>query len=192
MNKKTLVFAGPSAVGKTYIAELLIRNYPNVFEQAKLYTTRKPRIGEKASDRIFISETSFESMVKRKTFIVHDTFSGANYGFTPECLYPKDKHLLVNAWPWLIPQFSTIPGVIIIGMQIPDKWEKLLELRMMNRGDNEETITIRKKLIEKDASNLSQNKRITEKHGRYFTVKSDETIPDEIMPWIIRSLNLLP
>ena len=182
--KKTLAFAGPSAVGKTYIASLLLSTYPELFEQAKLYTTRAPRPGETGADRIFIPEETFSEMAKRGDFVVHGIFGGNHYGFTPESLHPKNKHLLVNIWPWLIPQVSKLDHAVIIGMQAPTDWKSLLIQRMRARGDSEETIAKRLTLIAKDIKDLSAHKAITEAHGKYFVIQDDTTIEAEIIPWI--------
>lgn len=181
---RTFVFAGPSAVGKTYIAELLMKLYPNSFEQAKLYTTRKPRQNETPTDRIFISLEEFVKLAQQGKFIVHEEFGGNYYGFDHNSLYPKDKHLLVNAWPWLIPQFSALTHTVIVGMQAPKDWKNLLVTRMERRGDTQETIQKRLKLIAKDNADMELHKKIVQKHGNFFIIQNDKTIPEEILPWL--------
>ncbi len=190
MKNKTIVFAGPSAVGKTYIADELMRLYPNTFEQAQLYTTRKKRTGETATDRIFVSEDEFKKLNDNKKFTIQDTFGGSRYGFTKESISPTNKHLLVNAWPWLVPEFAKQENVLIIGMQAPNNWESMLEKRMFLRGDSKETIETRKGLIKKDIENLEINKSVVNSNGNYFVIKNDDTIHSEVIPWIEKSLNL--
>lgn len=190
MQYKTVIFAGPSAVGKTYIANELMRLFPEQFEQAKLYTTRSPRLGEVATDRIFVDRDTFAQMISERRFVVHDEFGGNLYGFTPESLEPKNKHLLVNAWPWLVPQFSALPHGIAIGMQPPKDWKTLLVNRMKLRGDDESTIEKRLKLIEKDYKDLEINKETVKRHGAFFVVKDNDTVHSEIMPWIKNQLAL--
>jgi len=190
MNRKTIIFAGPSAVGKTYIADELVRKHPGVFEQAKLYTTRAKRSAETASDRVFVSDTAFDEMIKNDQFIVYETFSGGRYGFTKQSLFPTTKHLLVNAWPWLIEQFSRYDHAIIIAMQAPHNWEKPFTQRMKERGDTTETIKRRLGLIEKDKSDLESNKKFLRTTDFYFTVIDNSTIPKLIIPEIETSLNL--
>lgn len=190
MTLKTIVFIGPSAVGKTYAANLLLRKYPKLFEQAKLYTTREPRSSEVASDRIFVSAKEFENMTKLNKFIISDEFGGNFYGFTIESLYPKKKHLLVNAWPWLSRQMSELDHVMIIGLQAPPEWEEKFTLRMKRRGDKQATIKKRKLLIEKDIEDLKINNEFILKSGYTFTVKDDNTVPEVVIPWIEKRMNI--
>lgn len=184
MSFKTFLFAGPSAIGKTYIADQLMKLYPGKFEQAKLYTTRVPRAGEVATDRIFVSSEEFEAKTQAGSFIVHDEFGGNLYGFDHSSLYPVQKHLLVNAWPWLVPQFSELKHTVIVGMQAPENWQTMLVLRMKQRGDSTGTTKKRLKLIVKDVADLEAHKDIIKRHGRFFVIENDRTIPDEILPWI--------
>lgn len=190
MDYKTIVFAGPSAIGKTYIAEQLISLFPDKFEQAKLYTTRPQRTGEIATDRIFLTTSEFDSMVNNSEFLVHSEFGGNMYGFASDSLYPKNKHLLVNAWPWLIPQFYKIKHVIIVGMQPPTDYLKLLESRMSSRGDSRETITKRLELIARDKDDLEKYFALVKKSGAYFIIEDDETVPEQIIPWITKLLGI--
>ncbi len=184
------MFAGPSAVGKTFIADELMRRYPGEFEQAKLYTTRLPRDGEIATDRIFLSEEEFEKKRKDGDFIVAEEFGGNWYGFTEESITPKGKHLLVNIWPWLAEQFSKLDHVLIIGMMPREDWEQLLVARMKSRGDTPETIEKRKKLIQKDINDLVDQRQYVEKSGKMFSIYDDQAIPEDIIPWIEEKLNL--
>ncbi len=184
MSLKTFIFVGPSAIGKTYVASLLVKKKPDEFEQAKLYTTRTPRIGENATDRIFIALEEFEIKAKNGDFIVHDEFGGNFYGFDHDSLLPKKKHLLVNAWPWLIPQFSKLDHAVIIGMQAPENWQEILVERMERRGDSPETIKKRLHMITKDRANLAKYTDMTNQHGKLFTIINNQTIPCEIVPWI--------
>jgi guanylate kinase len=188
MSYKTVIFVGPSAVGKTFVANELMRLYPKLFEQAKLYTTRAPRSGEIASDRIFVDNNTFGQMVSRRRFVVHDEFGGSLYGFTPESLQPNDRHLLVNAWPSLIPQFSELEHGMLIGMQPPADWRQLLVGRMKQRGDSSETIDKRLVMIEKDYDDLELNKAIVAQHGAFFVIRDNNTVGKEILPWIIEHL----
>jgi len=190
MDYKTVAFAGPSAVGKTYIADQLMQLFPEKFEQAKLHTTRKPRTDENATDRIFVTDKEFSEMVEKSSFLFHDTFGGNRYGFTKDSLVPKDKHLLVNIWPWLCEKVSKLPHAVIVGLQAPDNWESLLVQRMKNRGDSEKTIETRKKLISKDVIDLENNKKTVETHGVYFMINDNNTISQQVIPWLDEKLGL--
>ena len=116
MTKYSIIFAGPSAVGKTYIADLLLKKYPREFEHAKLYTTRKRRSNEHVTDRIFVTDNEFKKLVESKSIIIHDEFGGNVYGYSKECFVASSQHKLLNTWPWLVPEFSKLKNVIVIGM----------------------------------------------------------------------------
>jgi guanylate kinase len=186
----TIIFVGPSAVGKTYIAEQLIKNYPSTFEQAKLYTTRQQRAGEIPTDRIFVTEEEFESMVQDGGFLTDSEFGGCRYGFTKNSIYPTDKHLLLNAWPWQSIEYSKLDHVLLVGMQAPINWGKLLRNRMKDRGDSSDSIAKRISLIEKDIKDMENNRSFISKSGKYFTIENNETITVEILPFIIERLGL--
>jgi guanylate kinase len=189
---KTIVFVGPSAIGKTFIADYLVENYPNYFDQAKIYTTREPRLGENQTDRIFVNENDFEKLYKKGSFIYSDNFGENMYGFTNESLYPNNKHLLLNAWPWLVKDLQKLPHIVIVGMQTPANWRKLLMNRMKNRGDNEMVVQKRLVLIEKDSHDLKQFKNLINTNGKYFVIKSDETVYNTVIPWILKHIKLQP
>ena len=187
---KTIMFAGPSGIGKTYIANVLMEQYPDYFEQPKLYTTRKPRSNEKSHDRLHITTQRFEEMLQQKEFIVHANFGGNMYGFTETMIYPKNKHLLINIWPWLVPDFSKYEHTTLVGLQAPPVWRHMLVTRLRERGDTEGIIQTRIELIEKDIQDLDTNKTLVDKHGKFFMVSDDRTVPDEVVPWLIKELGL--
>jgi len=190
MTHRTLIFAGPSAVGKTYVADALMERHPEAFEQAKLYTTRGPRLNENATDRVFLSQNKFAAMLESGNFIIHAEFGGNMYGFTRESLEPSNKHLLANTWPRLIPPLARMQHTIMIGMRPPEKWRLFLVDRMRARGDSEEVIAKRVKLIEKDLNDLEQYQDLVSSHGRLFTVHDNTTATDTIVPWIESKLGL--
>jgi len=188
---KTLIFTGPSAIGKTHVANELLKRYPEHFEQAKTYTTRQPRQNEKMADRIFVSEDIFFKMISKVEFLVYGKFGDNWYGFTVDSVKPKNKHLLLNAWPEIIPQFCAYNHVTVVGMQAPKEYQRLLTGRMRNRGDDMDTIKKRMKLISKDQEELVKNTSIINKHGIIFEVTDDNTIQNYIIPWVIKSFGII-
>src|SRR6056297_2340807 len=173
MKYKTIMFAGPSAVGKTYTANQLVKKYPDSFEQAKLFTTRKARSAEMATDREFISHDKFKHMKDSGEFIVSEKFGENWYGFTTESIEPTNKHLLVNIWPWLAEKFSKLDHVILVGMMPQENWESMLVSRMKNRGDSKKDIETRKKLINKDIEDLKYQSKYVESSGKMFSINDN-------------------
>lgn len=189
---ETIIFVGPSALGKTYAAEALMQQCPDDFVQAKLYTTRPPRgTDDKAVDRIFVDTFIFQSMVESGEFVVHGEFGGNLYGFTNSSLVPTEKHILVNAWPALIPQLAQLSSKpIFVGLQAPKAWKELLAVRMKKRGDDQETINKRFVLIENDIKVTAQYAGLIQESGKLFVVDGDKTIPEAVIPWISQKLGL--
>ncbi len=63
MTGKLYVLTGPSAVGKTTVAERLLAEVPNL-KRVITYTTREPREGEtNGIDYNFVDETTFRKMI---------------------------------------------------------------------------------------------------------------------------------
>ena len=185
--KRLIVIAGPSAVGKTYLANLLISQFPESIAQGQLYTTRQPRPGETGSDRLFISREDFE---RRRTdeFFIAERFHDNWYGYPKNLLASSDKHLIINAWPALIPRFINIPETLLVGMQAVD--EDLLESRMAERGYSEVQLQERLALIRKDQRDLAAATTYINSKGRSFVINDDNTITDEMVPWLIQELGL--
>ncbi len=190
MNFKTVVFLGPSAIGKTYVAEMMKIKYPDMIDQAMLYTTRPPRKDEQPSDRHFVAEDKFNEMVDHDRFIIYDKFGGNLYGFTPESITPNNRHLLTNAWPWLAEQFSKLDQCILVGLLPQDDWREMLINRMRIRGDDETTILRRIELIKKDIIDLNKSAQLINNSGKLFTIKDNSTISHEVLPWIESRLGL--
>lgn len=179
---KLFVITGPSGVGKTYLADILLAT--RKYESAKVITTRKPRQSEQAIDRTFVDMKAFETMLSKGQFVVHGTFHDNNYGYTNEALTTDEKSKIVNAWPALMPQFLSLPDVITVTLTIDPAERTLLYRRMAERGDSLVSIEQRKRIIEKDIQDIEKFRKQLEAHGRIFMIKSDSTIHDEVVPWI--------
>lgn len=185
----TILFAGPSGVGKSFVGEILAAKHPKAFEQVKLFTTRDPRKNEKTTDRIFLTNEKFQEMVGKGAFEIHSEFAGNLYGFTKKSLVPHNKHLLGTAWPWLTPRLCEYENIVIVGMQPPKNKNILIE-RMIKRGESKLSIKKRIKLIDKDVADLEEHKELINKHGKFFEIKDDSTVEKEIIPWIEKKLDL--
>ncbi len=183
-----VVFIGPSAIGKTFAANELIKEHPESFEQPKLYTTRLKRINETMSDRITVTKEKFADMVENGEFAVYGNFAGNRYGYTSGALRVTENHILINAWPALTPQFAEIKNCLLIGMQPPDNYESLLIDRMKRRGDNIETINKRIDFIQRDIQDLKSNSKLISNEGKIFTVNNDSSVFTDVLPWIENKL----
>jgi guanylate kinase len=85
-----LVLSGPSGVGKTTIAHELLRRFGGHFSVS--CTTRAPSAGERDGvDYRFISEGSFQAMVKDDAFLEHAMVFGRSWYGTPRA--PVDQAL---------------------------------------------------------------------------------------------------
>ncbi len=61
---RPLVLVGPSGVGKTTIADRLVRMRPDLFALSVSATTRRPRAGERRGrEYVFVSRPVFEQMI---------------------------------------------------------------------------------------------------------------------------------
>lgn len=73
-----LCLVGPSASGKSFISDELIRN--PLFRKVRAVTTRKPREGENESEYLFVDDAVFEQYVKKNSLVEHTTYQGCKYG----------------------------------------------------------------------------------------------------------------
>lgn len=187
---KTLLLAGPSGIGKTYLGELLCSTYSQHFEHAKIYTTRSPRPGEKSTDRIFISSDEFDLKKSRGEFLVHGELGGNRYGFSHSSMFATNKHLVLNIWPNLLDQFTRYPDMVAIGLQADTHNIDMLNKRMKDRGDSDDTIGTRQSIIQRDIAELNQYRTVIDAFGKLFVIKDNSTIHDQVMPWIIDHFGL--
>ena len=71
LKNKPLILVGPSGVGKRTLIDLVLKEYGDIFERKRSYTTRSKRgENEKAMENyIFVSEDEFKNMVSQNAFI---------------------------------------------------------------------------------------------------------------------------
>ncbi|HSX27618.1 MAG TPA: hypothetical protein VLG25_02450 [Patescibacteria group bacterium] len=182
--KKILVVAGPSGIGKTYLAELLMTRFPGVFEQGDWYTTRQPRPNEVFTDRIFVSESEFLKREKAGQFFIAEKFHDNWYGL-PNSLFQKNKHVIVNTWPGLIPRFIDKKGTLLLGLTVePESSLNLLKARMAKRGYTEKQMLERLELAQKDINDMNSVASNILQNGKIFTIKDNSTLGIEVIPWV--------
>jgi guanylate kinase len=188
---KIVIFAGPSAIGKSFAAQQLMALFPDRFGRVLVYTTRQQRASEaKVRDRMFVFPEQFDDMVKQGHFAVHKHFAGNRYGYHKDDLVATDKHLVVDLPPSFLPDFLDHANITTIGLQAPANYQPLLDTRMQARGDSREVRDKRQAVIKQDIRDLAALHHVIHQHGKVFVVQDDKTIPDQVIPWLIQQLRL--
>lgn len=185
MSSKVIVLTGPSGVGKTYLIEQLLALHPDKFQTSKLYTTRPARSGEAGSDRVFVSRETFADKEQGGSLAITGTYHDNRYGYPVESLTPKEKHILINTWPAMIPRFAEEKNVVLVGLTVQVDSLPLLIERLQNRGETQEVITQRVQLMRQDIQEIERQKQTLLSHGNYFVVQNNQTIPEEVIPWLL-------
>jgi guanylate kinase len=94
---RLVVVSGPSGVGKTAVAERLLRH--PLFARAITATTRAPRGSEKDGvDYVFLGHDEFEKRVAAGWFLEHAQVYGHRYGTPregPEAISRSGRHCLL-------------------------------------------------------------------------------------------------
>ncbi len=79
-----IAFVGPSAVGKTHWADMLLAKFPERLARIKNTTTRLPRDPQDGysynTSYHFVSKPEFENLISRGAFLEHDSYLGEYYG----------------------------------------------------------------------------------------------------------------
>jgi len=76
-----LCLVGPSASGKSFLCDELVRN--PLFRKVRAVTTRKPRPGDEASNEyIFATEEEFAGYLSRNELVESTIYGGFRYGIT--------------------------------------------------------------------------------------------------------------
>lgn len=137
-----LILVGPSASGKTQVAQMLIQKYN--MEKMVTYTTRPMR--EKEVDGVdyhFISRDEFEKKIKDNFFLEHVTYNNNFYGTAFASI--SDNKVVILEPSGLKTYLDKLPNdVFIIYLRCS---EEVLRIRMKIRGNNDDEI---KKRLELD------------------------------------------
>jgi THO complex subunit 1 len=82
-DRRSIIIAGPSGVGKGTLVKMLLTKYPKVLEKKVSYTTRTPREGEvDGKDYNFITKEKHSMMRDADEFVEYNNFNGNDYGTT--------------------------------------------------------------------------------------------------------------
>ncbi|WP_293448311.1 guanylate kinase [Persephonella sp.] len=147
MKGELFILSSPAGGGKTTIANLLIKEVPNL-KRVITCTTRKPRPYEKNGvDYYFLSKQEFENRIKKGEFLEYAVVHGNYYG-TPkkevEEELKKGYDLLLVIDVQGMRQIKKNKKDLITIFLLPPSIKELIR-RMEKRGDSEEEI---KKRIE--------------------------------------------
>lgn len=139
-----LILVGPSASGKTQIAQKLIENYG--LKKLVTYTTRPMRAGEvNDKDYHFITKIEFSKKIMNNFFFEYVSYNGHFYGTSFEDI-TNDKVVILE--PTGIKTYiERLKNKVMVIYLNCDKL--VLENRMVMRGDDEISIRDRLKLDEK-------------------------------------------
>jgi guanylate kinase len=182
------VITGPSGVGKSYLIEQLLKHYPQQFISPQLITTRPARASSGEVDRQSVSEDQFQAMQAAGDFVIADKFHGNWYGFPVAITEQRQGNTIVNIWPALISKFAELPDVRLIGLYVRDDKLDLLRNRMLQRGDSPAVVTQRMEQVTIDSADLKSNAVQVAHSGKMFEITDDDTIPQQVIPWILGQL----
>lgn len=149
-----VILSGPTGVGKSRIAQILINHYG--FSQLISNTTRKERQDDKPEDYNFLTEKEYFEFLENKKFINSKPikYAGKYYGLKiddlKEMIYDGKKIImsLTGETPFLIKKMFPYNTVLIY--LLPNSADDLLNrLRQRNIRDTEI-----KKRLKDDAKNL--------------------------------------
>lgn len=186
--KHIFIVTGPSGVGKTYLSNYLGKHYPGEFETLNIVTTRKPRKLAHEGDRDFLTLDEFNTQKKAGAFFASGLYNGNYYGF-PFVPNDPEKHVLLNIWPALVPEFAKIKNVVLIALIVDSAGEQLIAKRLGDRYVTQpNTLEKRLSVVESDIKEISKQSKLIADNGKVFTVTSDKTIHEEVIPFILQKL----
>ncbi len=178
--RKILILAGPSAVGKTTLANALIKREPR-FDFIRSATTRAKRGDGFDDEYIYLTTEDFKSALFRGEILEHTEFSGNFYG-TPaseiERIFEKDKIPLlildingVRSLKSVKRDFGVFSVYLTEDVEVIDA--RLFE-RVKTAKNYDEALSVYEKRREQNRRDLENYKDIANLFD--FTVKNEEII----------------
>lgn len=166
--KKIVCLTGPSGVGKSFYAELLVEKLN--LARPTTVTTRKPRVDD--GNHVYVSRELFSEMIEKGLFMEWDEYGGNFYGITFDNLQgllesEKYEGVAMDLTPRICGEIKDkLPGAIIIAL-LPDEiaW---LEQRLVRRGTNTAAETMKRlKMAENDIEEVKKLKNASIVYCRY-------------------------
>lgn len=145
LEQSPLLIAGPSGVGKTYLAGLLLENYDD-FGWLLSTTDRAARPTDvPGKDYNVVDTDRYESIRASQDFFMDNNFFGANYGFRRSDLariFAAGKRPLALVYTPVVHQFmDAYPDTYALFLEPDSKvGDELLAMRMRARGDSDTSI----------------------------------------------------
>ncbi len=150
-----IILSGPSAIGKSTVAALLLKNYPNM-QRVITATSRKPRTYETKVDYIFLTEKKFKNQILRNAFLEYSQVYGFYYGILKKEFRKVQKKFLYTllildtAGSQKIMDYAKKKNIQCKSIFLMTKSIQIIEERMKLRGDDKKQRVDRLKKIEKE------------------------------------------
>ena len=142
-NGMMFVLSSPSGVGKTTLTKKLAENNSN-FKISISHTTRKPRPNEvNEQDYYFVSETEFNSLVKKNSFFEYAKIFNNYYGTLKKPVLDflaQGKDVLFDIDWQGTQQLKKIEGLKLVTFFILPPNIEVLKSRLFNRHKGQEKI----------------------------------------------------
>ncbi len=152
MKGELFILSSPAGGGKTTIANILIKEVPNL-KRVITCTTRKPRNGEREGvDYYFLTEEEFERRIKEGKFLEYAVVHGNYYGTPKEEVEKElskgfDLLLVIDVQGML--QIKSKKSDVVSIFLLPPSLDELIN-RMKKRGDSPEEIKRRLETAKKE------------------------------------------
>ena len=175
---RNIVITGTSGVGKSFLEEEMERQ--GLSFQIPKYTDRERRPGENPKKLVCLSKEEFEK--NRDSFFFTLKYGEFNYGWSKKDLRKTPLSLAITQES-LEEFMEKNPDFLPIWLKINENNLKILELRMINRGDDKEKIKQRLEMARKEIKNNKKYEKIIKKYqGMIFEIKNNSTIFEEVIP----------
>lgn len=183
-----VALTGPSGIGKGFIKEKLLQVYPFI-EELVWFTTRGPRPNEQNSNRIFVSEEEFKTlMMLDKLVLVQNDLFGHSYGINKEDLLPCSCIKLTEIHVDNIKQALEInPTILVIGLITHDF--SIIRNRLSFIRKTENLIEIEKRIISAkiEVENILSNRDLFTSIIEVNKI-SENTILEQIISVLVNNL----
>lgn len=179
MNKRAIVIAGPSAVGKTTVMKQMM-DTTDIFYFSRSATTRAKRGDAFDNEYIYLTEEEFKGRIERGEMLEH-TFHSGNYYGTPlsEMIYAFENGkipLLILDMNGIESLKNTKHGFETVGVYVYDSLsvlEKRLFERELANGENEAARVRYEKRVEQ---NKRDYKSLPERRKIFDCIIKNETV----------------